>query len=219
MIIFYYFLCLYLFLTQAVPLKQRRGSALSLLWFILSTSRDGGSTGIVVIWLPSRSSFFRRVKFYMTHGRGGEGQRLNGPEEMRTDKLDAALQIHNSTSGAAKQSTITADRNTPNERISNLCIPSMSSIMRYFERGLSARLPSQSLCGRRVSSKSSGLDRFAIFLQASPSVLCHYRDESKKKKKKSRRNLPLKIISSHILPNHWRLPFSDRSLQPVVRDG
>lgn len=170
----------------------------------------------MVIWLLSRSSFFRRVKFYMTHSRGGEGQRLNGPEEMKTDKLDAALQIHNSMSGAAKQSTITADRNTPNERISNLCIPSMSSIMWYFERGLSARLLSQSLCGRRVSRKSSGLDRFAIFLQASPSVLCHYWDESKKK---SRRNLPLKIISSHILPNHWRLPFSDRSLQPVVRDG
>lgn len=63
--------------TQLLPLKQSGVSALSWLLLILSSSRDGGSAGILVSWLPSRFSFFRKVKFYMTRSKkeGCTGQR------------------------------------------------------------------------------------------------------------------------------------------------
>lgn len=54
-------------LTLGIPLKQSGVSPLSLLLLILSSSRDGGSAGILVIWLSARFSFFKDVRFYETN--------------------------------------------------------------------------------------------------------------------------------------------------------
>lgn len=64
--------------TQFLPSKQSEVSELSLLLLILSTSRDGGSAGILLRWLSSRFSLFRKVKFYITHSKKrGEQARMN----------------------------------------------------------------------------------------------------------------------------------------------
>lgn len=73
-------------------------------------------------------------------------------------------------------------------------------------------LLSESCCGWCVSNKSTGLNLCSVS-PASPSVLCHYWDLRRIWRKIfSKNNFPL------YFPNHWLLSFSNRSLQPVLRE-
>ena len=157
------------------PVKQWRVSALSLLLFILSSSRDGGSAGTLVSWLSSRFSFFREVKLCMTRSKN---------RDMKETKWMLVSQIHNFPSWLAKQDIVTefTEINQRGEfkiRASPPC-------------HLSCRIFSKAtLCGSPVKAAVVAVCQvkavdwvFRSVPRASPSVLCHYWDVWRKKWRK-----------------------------------
>lgn len=104
---------------------------MSLLWFNLSTSREGGNAGILLMWLLSRSSVFRRVSLY-------EAERLGWARRHKSRKKKC-----NSMSGDAKAGVpITAVKNIHHTTEFQMCasLPCHLScgILRLFPQLLAA---------------------------------------------------------------------------------
>lgn len=156
---------------------------MSLLWFNLSTSSEGGSAGTLLMWLLSRSSIFRRVRLYKAEGSGRDGR-----DESKQTKNKKSIILCLET--PSKSPNHGCQKYTPYKRISDLRIPSMSSIMWYFE----ALTTAPRRHGWQASSTGGALGCSAA---ANPSLLCHYQDYSRKSS--GGRNSTLKIISSYIL--------------------
>lgn len=174
---------------------------MSLLWFNLSTSSEGGSAGILLMWLLSRSSIFRRVRLYKAEGSGRDGR----DESKQTKKKKKSVILCLET--PSKSPNHGCQKYTPYKRISDLRIPSMSSIMWYFE----ALTTAPRRHGWQASSAGGALGCCAA---ANPSLLCHYQDYSRKSS--GGRNSTLKIISSYIL-FFFPKSLAATAFQPVVR--
>lgn len=149
---------------------------LSLLLLILSSSRDDGSRGILVSWLLSRFSFFRKVKFYMTHSKK-KGKKAR---KIRQNKWKGLLVVKSTISHPACQAghSHRVHRNKPrkeNVHLSHVylscCIFSKATLC-----GSSVKVAVVDMCPVKAVDCI-----FCSIPLAQPLVLCHYWDESKKK--------------------------------------